>query len=226
MPKELDTAGQIIAPARGDFMARYIVRQTILDNGKFVSTVSLGNYWRLGQEVFETMVFPSENDMGEEFCERTTAKHEALAVHARCVEEFSQVPGEQPGNQSSTTTQQEGIKMPQNMTAKIAMKVLKSELAKTKREFANLRLLSVRLSRVSGDTSGDSDLDEAQKRVEEAYQYALASLTLSRASGKSAVKECERQGLTIGNTGDTVTTPEPETAPEPYNGDDDDGDDY
>jgi hypothetical protein len=55
--------------------------------GKFLSTVWLGLDHSFGQSdrilIFETMVFPSEDDLSEELCERYTTEEEALAGHER-----------------------------------------------------------------------------------------------------------------------------------------------
>lgn len=129
------------------------------------------------------------------------------------------------------------------MTAKVAMKILKGERSKTLRELKNQRLTANRLALASEGriTTDPTYFDATEKRVKEAYEYALAALTLARKSGKSAVKECQRQGLVIGYTGDPETrtlqalplSPEAQTQrdaeasrePEPYEDDDSDEDD-
>ena len=61
-----------------------IVAQTILKNGRWVSTVWLGLDHSFGGGpplIFETMVFPNENDRGELDCERYSTEQEALAGH-------------------------------------------------------------------------------------------------------------------------------------------------
>ena len=69
-----------------------VVKQTTLDDGRWVSTVFLGldhNYSDDGPPIlFETMIFPGESkaELIEEFCERYATWDEALAGHeAACL---------------------------------------------------------------------------------------------------------------------------------------------
>ena len=58
------------------------VKQEVLENGKFVSTVWLGldhNYGEGEPLIFETMVFASKNDRGDLDMNRYSTKEEALA---------------------------------------------------------------------------------------------------------------------------------------------------
>ena len=68
------------------------VAQTTLPDGKWVSTVWLGlnHAFTPGPPlIFETMVFPSESDMGDLDCERYSTEAEAVAGHAAMVEKWS-----------------------------------------------------------------------------------------------------------------------------------------
>jgi hypothetical protein len=67
-----------------------VVKQTTLKNGKWVSTVWLGldhNYGGGRPHIFETMVFPSDNDMGELDQRRYSTEAEALAGHEELCKE-------------------------------------------------------------------------------------------------------------------------------------------
>lgn len=60
-------------------------------DGKIVSTVWLGlNHARSGENklIFETMVFPSEDDYSELYCDRYGTKEDALAGHKKALEVF------------------------------------------------------------------------------------------------------------------------------------------
>lgn len=68
------------------------VAQTTLPNGRWVSTVWLGLNHQYGDGpplIFETMVFPSPDDMGEMDCERYSTEAEAIAGHARLCEKWA-----------------------------------------------------------------------------------------------------------------------------------------
>ena len=63
------------------------VAQDTLPNGRWVSTVWLGLDHSFGDDgpplIFETMVFPSEEDFAELWCERYATLEQALEGHAR-----------------------------------------------------------------------------------------------------------------------------------------------
>ena len=66
--------------------------ETTLPDGKRVSTVWIGLDHQFGERpplIFETMVFPSRNDMDEQDCERYTTEAEAKAGHDAMVEKWS-----------------------------------------------------------------------------------------------------------------------------------------
>lgn len=68
------------------------VAETTLPDGKWISTVWLGLDHSFGSGpplIFETMVFPSQDDMGDLDCERYSTEAEAVAGHARMVEKWS-----------------------------------------------------------------------------------------------------------------------------------------
>jgi len=73
-----------------------IIEQTLLVNGKWVSTVWLGlchdlMHYDTSHDplIFETMVFPHNGEYLEEFCERYTTEEAAKEGHARACEQFS-----------------------------------------------------------------------------------------------------------------------------------------
>lgn len=72
-----------------DFESR-VIRQEYA--GKhWVSTVWMGIDHSFGQGpplIFETMVFPSKEDLGEEDCQRYATKEEALAGHRAMVKKW------------------------------------------------------------------------------------------------------------------------------------------
>lgn len=67
------------------------IERTVMPDGRIVSTVFLGidhNYSNSGAPlVFETMVFPSDKDYSEEWCERCSTYQQALQQHQRGIEE-------------------------------------------------------------------------------------------------------------------------------------------
>jgi hypothetical protein len=69
-----------------------IVEQTAMPDGKWISTVWIGiNHRFLGEGpplIFETMVFPSQADMGELECRRYATEPEARAGHAELVARY------------------------------------------------------------------------------------------------------------------------------------------
>lgn len=74
---------------RGDYKR---VAVTTLPDGKWISTVWLGLDHSFGSGpplIFETMVFPSKDDMGDLDCDRYSTEEEALEGHQRMVEKWS-----------------------------------------------------------------------------------------------------------------------------------------
>lgn len=68
------------------------VNDTVLPNGKWVSTVWLGLDHNLGGKkphIFETMVFPGKNNLDELECRRYSTESEALAGHEELCKEYS-----------------------------------------------------------------------------------------------------------------------------------------
>jgi hypothetical protein len=68
------------------------VAATTLPNGRWVSTVWLGFDYSFGDGpplIFETMVFPSERDMGELDCERYSTEEAAKKGHERMCAKWS-----------------------------------------------------------------------------------------------------------------------------------------
>ena len=64
------------------------VAETTLPNGRWVSTVWMGLNHRFGDGpplIFETMVFPSRDDMGDLDSDRYSTEAEAFAGHERMV---------------------------------------------------------------------------------------------------------------------------------------------
>ena len=64
------------------------VAETTLPSGRWVSTVWMGLNHRFGDGpplIFETMVFPSRDDMGDLDSDRYSTEAEALAGHERMV---------------------------------------------------------------------------------------------------------------------------------------------
>jgi len=77
---------------RGD-PDRWRVDGTMLSNGKYVSTVFLGLNHAFGSGpplLFETMVFPSDTDFADEYCERCSTWDEAVIMHAEAVALYDQ----------------------------------------------------------------------------------------------------------------------------------------
>lgn len=73
------------------------VAETVLPDGKWVSTVWLGLDHQFGDGpplIFETMVFPSRGEFGDLDCQRYSTEAEALAGHAQMVEKWSKPEGE------------------------------------------------------------------------------------------------------------------------------------
>ena len=69
-----------------------IVKQEILPNGKWVSTVWLGldHSYRNGPPlIFETMVFPKEGDYGDLDMDRYSTEEEAIKGHKKMVKKWS-----------------------------------------------------------------------------------------------------------------------------------------
>jgi len=67
------------------------VAKTTLADGKWINTVWLGLDHGFGGGpplIFETMVFPSKDDMGDLDCERYSTEAEAVAGHAAMVEKW------------------------------------------------------------------------------------------------------------------------------------------
>jgi hypothetical protein len=68
------------------------VAESILDDGKRVSTVFLGLDHSFGEEsapvLFETMVFPNKESYGDLDCERYRTWDEALAGHEAMVKKY------------------------------------------------------------------------------------------------------------------------------------------
>lgn len=68
-----------------------IVKQTMLKNGKWVSTVFLGldhNFFGGKPYLFETMVFPSKTDYSELDCNRYSTWDEAAAGHLEMIKKW------------------------------------------------------------------------------------------------------------------------------------------
>jgi hypothetical protein len=68
------------------------VAETTLPNGRWVSTVWLGIDHSFGSGpplIFETMVFPSKDDMSDLDCERYSTEREALEGHERLVAKWT-----------------------------------------------------------------------------------------------------------------------------------------
>ena len=66
------------------------IAETTLSDGRWVSTVFLGIDYRFGSGpplLFETMVFPSKDNLSDERCERYSTKAEAEAGHLAVVKE-------------------------------------------------------------------------------------------------------------------------------------------
>jgi hypothetical protein len=79
------------------------VAETTLPNGRWVSTVWLGLDHSFGSGpplIFETMVFPSKDEMGDLDCERYSTEAEALAGHQRLCEKWAV---EQPESEDAAT---------------------------------------------------------------------------------------------------------------------------
>lgn len=67
------------------------VIETVLSDGKWVSTVWLGlnhNYGDSPSLIFETMVFPSKKNFGDLDCQRYSSKEEALVGHKAMVKKW------------------------------------------------------------------------------------------------------------------------------------------
>lgn len=70
------------------------VAETMLPNGKWVSTVWLGLDHSFGDGpplIFETMVFASKDDLQEEDCERYSTEAQAIAGHDAMVAKWTGV---------------------------------------------------------------------------------------------------------------------------------------
>lgn len=69
---------------------RKIVQQDKLDDGTFVSTVWLGadhNFTNTGPPlIYETMIFPSMENLLDEYCERYPTRADAVAGHKRVMD--------------------------------------------------------------------------------------------------------------------------------------------
>jgi hypothetical protein len=68
------------------------VAETTLPDGTWISTVWLGLDHSFGSGpplIFETMVFPSQDDMRDQDCDRYSTEAEALDGHARMVEKWT-----------------------------------------------------------------------------------------------------------------------------------------
>jgi len=68
-----------------------IISRTKLPDGKIVSTVWLGLNHSIDENkplIFETMVFPNEDDFHELYCERYSTEQEAIEGHLRIVQKF------------------------------------------------------------------------------------------------------------------------------------------
>ena len=75
-----------------DDTAYKILRQTCLPDGKWVSTVWLGINYNYGEGpplIFETMVFPSTDDLSEIDMERYATAEQAEAGHVALVEKWT-----------------------------------------------------------------------------------------------------------------------------------------
>ena len=69
------------------------VAKTTVSDGKWISTVFLGLDHQFGDGhplIFETMVFPSKDDMGELDCRRYSSEDEAKAGHEEMVKKWSE----------------------------------------------------------------------------------------------------------------------------------------
>lgn len=66
------------------------VAKDVLSDGKVVSTVWLGLDHSYGESdaplIFETMIFPNEEDYSDLFMERYSTEEEAIEGHARAIE--------------------------------------------------------------------------------------------------------------------------------------------
>ncbi len=72
------------------------VAATTLPDGKWISTVWMGMDHSFGDGpplIFETMVFPSEGDLGDLDCERYSTEAEAAAGHAAMVAKWTALVG-------------------------------------------------------------------------------------------------------------------------------------
>jgi hypothetical protein len=71
------------------------VAETTLPDGKWISTVWLGLNYQYGAGpplIFETMVFPGRDDMGDLDCERYSTEAEAMAGHNAMVTKWLNPP--------------------------------------------------------------------------------------------------------------------------------------
>ena len=69
-----------------------IVKQTVLPNGKWVSTVWLGLDHSFGEGpplIFETMVFPKKGDYGDLDMERYSTEEKSKIGHTKMVKKWS-----------------------------------------------------------------------------------------------------------------------------------------
>lgn len=85
------------------------------------------------------------------------------------------------------------------MTAKTAVAILKGERERFNAMATLRRYDEGRIARAGGIANTNAQ-DIATQRVNDAYDYAIAALLLVKQSGKSAIKEAERQGLTTEST--------------------------
>lgn len=79
-------------PTPGNLKDSRRVAETTLPNGRWVSTVWLGLDHQYGDGpplIFETMVFPGKDDIGELDCERYSTEADALAGHAALCEKWT-----------------------------------------------------------------------------------------------------------------------------------------
>lgn len=92
MAEYYDRQGNPMSMVAWTFATRGRVAETTLPNGRWVSTIWLGINHQYGDGpplIFETMVFPSKDNMGELECDRYSTEAEALAGHAKLVEKWT-----------------------------------------------------------------------------------------------------------------------------------------
>ena len=74
-----------------DLAYKRVAQDTLLD-GRWVSTVWVGMNHQMGAGpplIFETMVFPSNDNMNDEYCERYSTEEQAVVGHAEVLERLS-----------------------------------------------------------------------------------------------------------------------------------------